>query len=330
MNDNLPNLSDLLSQYEEYNIVGHVRPDGDCIGSAVALSHYLSTIGKRGYIIRNDNISRNFEYFLANTPTLSLENFNHDLPIICVDCSDRARIGERLSAVYDRPFLVIDHHKSNRGFAEHDVIQSSAASTTELLARLFEHEKIIFNKKMAEAIYLGILTDTGRFAYPNTSIDTFRYAQEMVCAGVEPNRIYNLIYENDTIYRYRLLERFLANIELFGDGRACLSHLSVADFVDTGGQHSDTEGFVNYTRSLAGVLIGCYVEFHDDFVKCSMRSVNPHLHLDLLAERLGGGGHACAVGVLTDSRDFSLEHLKDMISKHIDEFYDEYLAAIRE
>ncbi|MDE6432405.1 MAG: bifunctional oligoribonuclease/PAP phosphatase NrnA [Opitutales bacterium] len=325
MNNDLPNLRELLAPYPAYNIVGHVRPDGDCIGSAVALSCYLSKIGKRGYVIRTDAISSNFEYFFADVPTVNLENLNRDLPLICVDCSDRARIGEELGKL-ERPFLVIDHHKSNKGFAATDIIFPDIASTAEILAHLFEHIKFQLDKKMAEALYLGILTDTGRFAH-NTTIDTFRYAQQMLQAGVDPSKIYSIVYENNSLCRYRLLERLLANIDLFSKNRACISHLLASDLAEVGGCPSDTEGFVNYTRELAGVLVGCYVEYHDTFVKCSMRSVDRSLRLDLLAEKLGGGGHACAVGFIADPQTFSLENLKEKIDSHINKFYDEYIAA---
>lgn len=328
MSDDVPNLNELLAPYPAYNIAGHVRPDGDCVGSAVALSRYLEQLGKRGYIVRHDTLPANLEYFLAGASSVTLENFDHSLPLVCVDCSDHARIGVQLAETYGQPFLVIDHHKSNKGFAQTSIIMPHAASTTEVLAKLFEKIGVHLGEKIAEALYLGILTDTGRFAY-NTSLDTFRYAQLMLQSGADPNKIYSLVYENDSIQRYRLLERFLANIELFSKNRACISHLSTADLAEVGGHVGDTEGFVDYTRKLAGVVIGCYVEFHDDFVKCSMRSVDKHLRLDLLAERLGGGGHACAVGFTADPQTFSLDRLKESIDQHINEFYDEYVAAYK-
>ncbi len=319
-------LNDILSPYSAYNIVGHVRPDGDCIGSAVALSQYLIQLGKIGYIIRNSQISNNFEYFFKNVFTIGLDDFDPSLPLICVDCSDHARIGEELGNVYSEPFLVIDHHKSNKGFAKYNIICNKAASTTEILARLFERTMGSLTKKIAEAIYLGILTDTGRFAY-NTSIDTFRFAQQMLSFGADSSKIYSIVYENNTICRYKLLERFLGNIELFSNNRACISHLLASDLSFFCADPADTEGFVNYTRELSGVLIGCYVEFHEDFVKCSMRSVDNSLRLDLLAEQLGGGGHACAVGFIADLETFSIDQLKTAIDSHINKFYNDYVAT---
>ncbi len=320
MNNTVPGLVEILSTYPAYNIVGHVNPDGDCIGSGVALCQVLEHLGKDGFFIRNSQVADHFDYFFINITSVDLESCNYQLPLICVDCPVYSRVGKILLEKYESPFLVIDHHISNKKFGKYNIVAPYAASTTEVLMQLLERDKIHITANIAEALYLGLMTDTGRFSY-NTSVNTFKYAYDLVSAGVNPNKICSIIYENNSIKRYRLLERFLNHMELFSNDRACLSYLSTADFMETGGSPLDTEGFVGYTRELHGILVGCYIEYHDNFVKCSMRSSNKELRLDLLASKLGGGGHACAAGFTSDVDTFSRNMLKEVIDAHISKFF---------
>lgn len=318
-------LLNVLSEYSAYNIVGHVRPDGDCIGSSIALCRAILSLGKQCFVIRTDQISENFKYFFYDTPCVDVQSFNPELPLICVDCSDYNRVNNAVRKAYNIPFLNIDHHLSNKNFAKNNIIYSTAASTTEILTRLFIGSNINITLPIAEALYLGILTDTGRFAYSATSIDTFKYAELMIKKGVTANKIYSIVYENNTLQRYKLLERLLSNIELCCSGKACLSFLTEEDFIETGASVLDTEGFVNYTRELIGVLIGCFLELHNDYIKCSLRCIDKSLRVDLLASKFGGGGHPCAAGFLISDNieNNFIERFKLTVIAHINQFYND-------
>ncbi|MDR1256071.1 MAG: bifunctional oligoribonuclease/PAP phosphatase NrnA [Puniceicoccales bacterium] len=326
----MSDLFQLLRPWEAYNIVGHVRPDGDCIGSEVALCEVIGALGKRCYIIRNDAIAPNFASFFHGMPIVSTDKMDSSLPLICVDCSDFSRVGQAVKSAYGEVFLNIDHHISNANFALNNIVNSSAASTTEILAELLIENNFTITKKIADALYLGIVTDTGSFAYDSTSLKTFQIAEMLVKLGTKPYKIYALAYENNTLQRYRLLERLLKNIEIFGDGRLCLSFVTELDFKETGATAFDTEGLVNYTRELEGVLIGCFLEVRNNSVKCSLRAVDRSLRVDLLASTFGGGGHPCAAGFLRvniSAKNF-IGDLKVALCEHMKKFYEGYHASI--
>jgi phosphoesterase RecJ-like protein len=322
------NLFELLARYDAYNIIGHVCPDGDSIGSQVALSEVVRALGKQCHIVENSAVPKNLSYFLKGVPSIPADGMDVSLPLICVDCMDYNRIGSVAGLHGREAFLNIDHHISNSWFAANNIVIDDASSTAEILAELLIGSKFTITKTMADALYLGIVTDSGRFSYPSTSLKTFKLAETLVGIGTSPSKIYTLVYENNTLERYRLLERFLKNIEIFCDGRLCLSFLREADFLETGASVLDTEGFVNYARELRGVLIGCFVDVRDDFMKCSLRAIDGSLRVDAFAGMFGGGGHQCAAGFSKTgvSSDF-IEDIKTALCRHVEKFYDGYLAS---
>ncbi|MDR0679867.1 MAG: bifunctional oligoribonuclease/PAP phosphatase NrnA [Puniceicoccales bacterium] len=325
------NLLQLLNAHEAYNIVGHMRPDGDCIGSEVALCAIIRSLGKECYLILNDSIPPNFTSFFNNIPCVSEDKINGNLPLICVDCSDFSRVGQAVKLAYNEVFLNIDHHISNDNFALNNIVNCGAASTTEILAELLMESKFAITKQISDALYLGIITDTGNFAYDSTSIKTFKIAEVLISIGTKPHQIYALAYENNTLERYRMLERLLRNMEIFGEGRLCLSFVTELDFEEIGASAFDTEGFVNYTRELRGVLIGCFLEIRNSSVKCSLRAIDRSLRVDLLANIFGGGGHPCAAGFSKSNVSISsfISSLKAALCEHVRKFYDEYHAPTR-
>ncbi|MDR2721089.1 MAG: DHH family phosphoesterase [Puniceicoccales bacterium] len=317
----------LLDKHEGYNIVGHVRPDGDCVGSEVALCMVIHSLGKRCHVIFNDTIPPNFAVFFDGVPCISSEEIDNSLPLICVDCSDYERVGQGVQRAYYAAFLNIDHHISNNNFALNNIVNGNAVSTTEILAEALIESKFVITKQIANALYLGIMTDTGRFAYASTSlgVKTFRIAELLIEAGANPNKIYSLAYENNTLQRYKLLVKLLKNLEIFCDGRVCLSFVTESDFIETGAIPSDMEGLVNYTRELDGILVGCLLEIRSDSVKCSLRATDMSLRMDLLAGLFGGGGHMCAAGFLKTgiiTQNF-VNDFKLALCRHVEKFGSE-------
>ncbi|MDR1413353.1 MAG: DHH family phosphoesterase [Puniceicoccales bacterium] len=310
-------LGSLLFKHREYNIVGHVRPDGDCIGSQLALHNVLKTNGIKCNIIQNDNPGTILSAFLDDYPTVDVENFNAKLPLICVDCSDFKRAGQKILKQYDRPYLNLDHHISNDNFAQHNIVDANSSSTAELLAKSLIDGNIDFDRATAEALYLGIMTDSNRFAY-STTLDTIKIVEILMGKGISISKIYGRIYERDSLQKYHLLERFFHNISIFGDGSYCTSFVTENDFRETLCEPLDTEGFVNYTRQIDGVKIGAFLEFHDSYLKCSLRSKNPNFRMDLFAKQFGGGGHPAAAGftVTTNSKNFH-ENFKSALIEHV-------------
>ncbi|MDR1401922.1 MAG: DHH family phosphoesterase [Puniceicoccales bacterium] len=294
------NLRELLFKHDEYNIVGHVRADGDCVGSQLALHNVLKASNIKCNIIKNDNYGTVLSAFFRGYPVMDGENFNEKLPLICVDCSDFKRTGPKIFEKYSKPYLNLDHHISNDNFAQHNIVDANSSSTAQLIAESLIRENISFDKATAEALYLGIMTDTNRFAY-STAIDTIKVVETLMGKGISISEIHRSVYERNSLAKYRLLERFLHNISVFGDGNYCTSFITENDLRETQCEPLDTEGFVNYTRQIDGVKVGAFLEFHDSYLKCSLRSKNSTSRMDLFAKQFGGGGHPAAAGFTVDA-----------------------------
>ncbi len=315
-------LLELLLRNREYNIIGHVRPDGDCIGSQLAIYHILQQYNIKCNIIKNDDCGSVLSGFLNGCDVIQDDQANYKLPLICVDCSDFARTGKFIPRNYERPYLNIDHHISNNNYGEYNFIDPNAVSTTEIIARLLANDKVDYGKLAAEMIYLGIMTDSNRFAYSTTTKDTLKITESLVERGADLSKIYNAIYERNSIERYRLLMIFLGNITVFNDGLCCTSFVTADDFKNTGAQRADTEGFVDYTRALDGVQAGAFLEIHDEYIKCSMRSRSTNIRMDILASQFGGGGHPAASGFIIQSTipDF-YKIFQSALAGHVTKFY---------
>lgn len=316
-------LLELLLRNREYNIIGHIRPDGDCIGSQLAVYYILQQYDIQCNIIKNDDYGSVLFEFLDGCDVIQDDQANYELPLICVDCSDFARTGKFIPCNYERPYLNIDHHISNNNYGEYNFIDPDAVSTTEVIARLLANDKVDYGKLAAEMIYLGIMTDSNRFAYSTTTKDTLKITESLVERGADLPKIYNAIYERNSIERYRLLTIFLKNITVFNGGLCCTSFVTADDFKNTGAQRADTEGFVDYTRALDGVQAGAFLEIHDEYIKCSMRSRSTDIRIDILASQFGGGGHPAASGFIVQSPtpDF-YKIFQSALAEHVTRFYE--------
>ncbi|MFZ9745978.1 MAG: DHH family phosphoesterase [Opitutaceae bacterium] len=292
-------------------VCGHARPDGDCIGSQVALARVLIARGQDVICVNPDPVPRRLEYLTRGMEFRRTDEVLRD-PLaraaIFVDCADHARGGERLQAHYAHPVGVIDHHLSNPGFAEVDLIERTSAATCEILAGLFLDAGLPIDAATARALYAGILTDTGQFRFQATTRRCFMLAGELVARGASPAEAGFELYERETPGKLRLLQRFLASLRLAAGGRLCLGVLPAGIFEETGSNSEDTEGLVDYARSIDGVEIGALVEWRKDgTVKASLRAKEPALRVDLVAAQFKGGGHACAAGLSLKSPPVDFE-----------------------
>ena len=282
-------------------VVGHARPDGDCIGSQVALARVLAARGVDVVCVNADAIPRRLTFlsegmkFLRTDEVISKPD---DRVAIFVDCADHARAGERLKVRYPAPIAVIDHHLSNGGFAASNLVDSASAATCEILAGVFFDNGLTVDAQAAQALYTGILTDTGQFRFHSTSRRCFVLAGELVTRGAQPAVAGYELYERETEGKLRLLQHFLASLRLECGGRVCIGKLAPGIFESTGTSVEDTEGLVDYARSIEGVDVGALIEERaDGTVKASLRAKEPAYRVDLVAAQFNGGGHACAAGL---------------------------------
>lgn len=291
-------------------VVGHARPDGDCIGSQVALARVLAARGHDVICVNADPVPRRLQFLARDMNfrrTADVANTNEDRAAIFVDCADHLRVGERLRAHYPAPVAVVDHHLSNVGFAAMNLVDSASAATCEILAGIFLDHGLTVDAQSAQALYTGILTDTGQFRFNSTSRRCFVLAGELVARGAQPTVAGYELYERETLGKLRLLQHFLASLKLEAGGRICVGLLPPGIFETTGANGEDTEGLVDYARSIEGVDIGALIEERPDgSIKASLRAKNPAFRVDLAAANFNGGGHACAAGLSlkTDTKDF--------------------------
>jgi bifunctional oligoribonuclease and PAP phosphatase NrnA len=282
-------------------VVGHARPDGDCIGSQVALARVLAARGLASVCVNPDPVPRRMEFVARGMKFLRTDEailLPEDTASVFVDCADHARAGERLKARFPRPAGCVDHHLSNSGYAAVNIVDSHSAAACEILAGLFIDAGIPIDPGTATALFTGILTDTGQFRYNSTSQRSFVLAGELVARGASPPEAGYELFERESAGKLQLLQVFLASLKMECAGRICIGTLAPGAFEATGTTAEDTEGLVDFARCVDGVDIGVLIENRPDGgVKASLRSKDPLCRLDTVAGRFGGGGHACAAGL---------------------------------
>ena len=315
-------LSHLVETQKKVAVIGHMRPDGDCIGSTVALVRLLKSQGVDAVGTNRDAVPENLRAFIGDTPFVKVSEFKEkDTIAITVDCADVKRIGTKLNERFPDIFLNIDHHISNKNYAQHNMVVGTASATTEILTGLALDLEIPIDAVTAQALYVGIATDTGQFCYSSTTKETFEMVQSLLQSGADPASAANELYENESYARIQLIQAFLASLEMHLDNRICLGEVSDLNYQATGATIDDADGLVDYARSIKGVEIGVLVEERSGSIKASLRAKDPKYRVDQIAQIFGGGGHACAAGLnVADTKiDTFKPKLLAEIERHLSE-----------
>ena len=278
-------------------VIGHARPDGDCVGAQIAVAEMISTFGVVPLVANADQVPASLTYLKGSELIRIVEPESlGNTGLLYLDCADEGRVGPKTSIALEnqRRLGNIDHHITNTRFAEVNLIDSDASATCEILAGIAFDLALPISESAAQALYTGILTDTGRFSYAATSSRVFELCSRLVDCGASPRLAAESLYENATLPRLKLLERFLGSLAFECGKKVCIGMLRQRDFVETGTSYQDTEGFVDYARSVEGVLIGVLLEERKTTTKASLRAKIKELRVDQVASQFGGGGHACA------------------------------------
>jgi phosphoesterase RecJ-like protein len=286
-----------LDRHAKFLLTTHINPDGDGLGSEVALALWLRSRGKTVQVLNDSVVPANF-LFLADEqpietfePELAERRFSEADALIVLDTSNRQRIG-RLSPLIDRHAIaiaVVDHHVSHvNGFGQVNVIVHG----------LLREAGVPLTPVIAEALYVAIMTDTGSFRFSNTDSHAHRVAAELLAAGLDPQKIHARVYSHGSAARLRFFGEVLSALELHDDGRLVVLEASPEQFQKHGLVGADTEGLVDLPRSVAGVdVVALFSEVDPGKVKVSLRSTG-RVAIDQVATGLGGGGHPHAAGVL--------------------------------
>ncbi|MCX7847426.1 MAG: bifunctional oligoribonuclease/PAP phosphatase NrnA [bacterium] len=277
-------------------IGGHLRPDGDCLGAMAALGLGLRALGSSVTILMPEPIPSRYR-FLAHhfLPTAPIDP--PDL-IVILDTADPQRIALPHSLHRSgAPLLVIDHHVAGAHEADFLWCDPSYGAAAAMVCDLLDFLACPLSPAIAEAIYTGILTDTGCFTYPNADERIFALALRLVRQGLDTARIARDVYQSVPLAATRLLAAMLATLESHDEGRIAIMHITLEMLHTTGATQADTEDLINVARAIDSVLIAALVtEQPDGRVRLSLRSKDPLINVGLLAHQLGGGGHLCASG----------------------------------
>jgi phosphoesterase RecJ-like protein len=275
-----------------------MRPDGDCIGSQVALCRILLAAGIDSLCVNRDRVPPNMVSYTQGLTFLTGDQYVPDGRVaVAVDCADASRIGpDLLDKFGGQLWGNIDHHASNPGYAQHNIVVKTAAATCHVLAYGALRQNLGCDTATAKALHLGIVTDTGRFSYASATAEVFALAAELIERGANPAETNFLVFEHESRGKLELTKRFLNSIQFHEDGKICSGELTQADYAATGTTKEDKEGLVEFPRSVEGVEIAVLMEEGRDGVRGSLRGRDPRLRLDLLAGKLNGGGHVLAAG----------------------------------
>ena len=282
-----------LRDNERFLLATHVNPDGDAIGSLGALALVLEGMGKRVVAYCEDEVPR-FLRFLPYSDRIVREipgADGFDVAIV-LDCGELDRIGSAAEVLQHVPIIVhIDHHSSSDDFGQVNLVRPECSSTAEILYEIFQAIPVSLNAEAAENIYTAILTDTGSFRFANTTDKALDIAAEMVALGVAPDKVASEVYESMSPERLRLLALSLDTLTLRSKGRLAAMHVSRRMLEETETTLMDTDGFVNYPRSINTAEMAIFFREMDwDMVNVSLRS-RAGLNVAEFARNYGGGGH---------------------------------------
>jgi phosphoesterase RecJ-like protein len=308
-----PKIIDRILEAVRYSqticVVGHVRPDGDCIGSQLGLSMALLNEGKSVCCWNQDPIPQKLAFLDIKKlmqPPQAGKKFDC---VIATDAASLERLGTVGECIQERKvFLNIDHHKSNTRFADINWISPKEPSTGELIFRLLKAAGWPILPAISDCLFTAVSTDTGSFQYPTTRPSTYNVAGELVKRGANLARICDEVYQSYPLSRVRLLKLLYNRFRLTHQNQIAYFWLKKADFARTGAETSDSEGLIDHIRAIEPVIIACvFEEVEPELTRISLRSKDDRVDVNEIAKQFGGGGHRAAAGARISGRPFSTQ-----------------------
>ncbi len=295
---------DLVERHQRFLISTHVRSDGDALGSEMAVYRVLRSLGKQVEIVNDGAVPRVFQFLdpdrvIVSDP--SKATIRADAALV-LDATSLDRIGKAADCILEDATIVnVDHHVSNENFGAINLVDPGACSTGEIVYRILREAGADAPLPALEALYVAIITDTGRFTHGNTTPEALEAAASLVRGGVDPGKIGRLVYQNDPVALSLLRAKTGATLELFEDGQIAAMHMTRGMLAETGVDPMDTQEFSDMPRALEGVEVGVLFRELDEpnKVKVSFRSKG-QVDVNAIAQRFDGGGHVRAAGCTVD------------------------------
>src|ERR671934_71887 len=290
-------VADAIREHDRFLLTTHENPDGDALGSLLAAKLAFDQLGKDTVMVLHSDAPLPGEYQFMPLAELK-RRWPDDVServFIALDCANESRIAD--PEVLGRVPLSIDvdHHHDNTRFGQINVIVSDASSTGEVLRDLFRELDVELTPDIAEALYIALVTDTGRFQYANTTPKALRLAAELVEGGADVHRIFRGVYETVQFAKLKLLARALERAQIYDGGRLVVSYLLRSDFSDIGAAEAYSEGIIDYLRAVEGADMAALIRepprSDGPTRRISLRSSNDELDVSAIARKWGGGGH---------------------------------------
>jgi len=290
----------LFREQQSFLILTHYRPDGDAIGSQLALAILLKNLGKKVETWNDDDVPAKFRFLpqsaMISHPPDELQDFD---VVVAIDCSTLPRLGSGLGRVRSRKhFVNIDHHVSNEKFGEINWIVPEAAASGQIVHQLIQFGGFPLTRDIAVCLFAAISTDTGSFMFSNTTAESLRIAADLVEKGVNVGEVSHHVYESYPYARMQLLQQTLADLKLVEHNRVAYFWVTNEMYERSGAKREDTEGLIDFARSIDGVVVAVLFEelVEPGKIRASFRSKHPKLDVNSIARHFGGGGHREASG----------------------------------
>lgn len=307
-----------LREHDRFLATTHENPDGDALGSLLAMTLGLRALGKDVQMILgpDERVPAEFGFMdlaglLREAPADAAERV-----LVCLDCASEHRLTaaglrERASLVLD-----VDHHHDNTRFGDVNLIVPEASSTSEIVADLLAELGVEVTPEIAEPLYIALVTDTGRFQYSNTTPKALRLAADLVEAGADVQHVFQQVYENIDLAKLKLLARVLDRAQVYEGGRVVISHLLRDDFAEAGAEEPYSEGLIDYLRSVEGAELVALIREPPREAgparRVSLRASADEIDVSRIARASGGGGHPQAAGF---SSEASIAEIADFIRR---------------
>ena len=321
----------LFDRYHSFALSTHINPDGDAIGSELALYLFLTEIGKSVKVFNTDTVPKNYKFLPCWDIIEGVKAVDTYRPevLVVLDASTLARIGKALSKTLlpIHKLVNIDHHATAEAFGDINLIMPSASSTSEIVYKLIKHSQTPIGKACALCLYTGLMFDTGCFRYSNTTVETHRIAAELIEIGeFAPDEVYRNVYEQLPVAKIRLLSEVLGTLQVTDNGKIASVYATQEMLRKTGTTLDAVEGIVNQIQVIAGVEVAlCVSEMTDRSTKVSLRSQG-QVDVSQLAAEFEGGGHARAAGCrLVTPYLTALTTLVQTAQRYIDQSPSEYI-----
>lgn len=289
-------LNTAINNYDSFLISSHINPDGDCIGSQLAMYWYLQELGKKVSILNHDPVPDKL-CFLTNSEAVRTHTPPPDADVLIVlDASNLDRLGWPVDKSRYKASINIDHHRDNALFADVNKVDSKASATAQILYRFFEDNKVSYPTHVAQSLYTALMTDTGGFRFSNTNGEVLRISASLADRGADCADIYQKAYASHSPQGLFLRAKIWSTLTFYFQNKVCSMEMPMSLPEQLGATNSDSEGMADNTVAAEGIEVGLMIKYTDSEVHFSLRS-NGKVDVGNIARSIsGGGGHTSAAG----------------------------------